>query len=66
MEEMINLTAEEYKKLIEKAAFADALKTENEKLKKSNEELNNENELLNNENELLNKTNNNLENEKAL
>lgn len=65
MEEMINLTAEEYKKLIEKAAFADALKTENEKLKKSNEELNNENELLNNENELLNKTNNNLENEKA-
>ena len=28
MEEMINLTAEEYKKLIEKAAFADALKTE--------------------------------------
>ena len=54
MKEMVNLTLEEYKNLIEKAALAEALKTENEELKNTNIELNNTNKDLNAKNDKLN------------
>jgi transposase len=41
MKEMVNLTREEYEILLQKAALADTLKTENEELKNTNKELNN-------------------------
>ena len=54
MKEMVNLTLEEYKNLIEKAALAEALKTKNEELKNTNIELNNTNKDLNDKNDKLN------------